>query len=47
MQRMSGRFDPILTVITSRVEGDEIGKHGIDASTAIRTPPPREPLSLR
>lgn len=47
MQRRIGVFKPILIVITSRFEGDETTEHGIDASTAINTPPPRVPLSLR
>ena len=47
VQRKSGVLRPILTVITSKFEGEGISEHGTDASTAISTPPPREPLSLR
>ena len=47
MQRMTGRCIPMITVITSSVEGDEIIEQGKLASTAISTPPPRELLSLR
>jgi hypothetical protein len=47
VQRNSGELKPILTVTTSKFDGDETTEHGTDASTAISTPPPQEPLSLR
>ena len=47
MQRTTGKCFPMLTVITSSVEGDVIIEQGKVASTAFSTPPPRELLSLR